>query len=471
MSPLTMDAISLAPGSATIATPIALGVDFSALMAMSADQVIPASQAPVPAEPLEVTNLFADKFGMLTIDRVANDAPNVSRIEQQPVTAKRFVPLGSLREQQTPVPATAAGTKLIIQPVVNGLPEPVAIKPVIVDRNVPAAAAKLTAAKTPASAPRVSAEPVVAPIQPEGMQLQALENQPTDNENEATEDHSVQNSDPVRNMDTSASVPDVGAAILLSTSPETVVQPTQRRMVMQTPPGDETAVNRLAVLRSSPEQNVFAKTLEQKPMGEAAAPNPTFEKTPQPIAAIIALLADAQSKRQISEQRAVRDLPDGMIPATVQDLQTRPLISATSGQTAIDAGTQNPDRGASLFAAQVSAVARDVVSVSIERDLRFNVRPETLGPVAVTIERRDEGPALRLGVESHVAAQAVRQAEPALSDIAGRAGSPFVQVSVDLQSPGQRDRPTRAATHIRRERDVVVPSNNDQAAVTSGRFA
>jgi flagellar hook-length control protein FliK len=129
-----------------------------------------------------------------------------------------------------------------------------------------------------------------------------------------------------------------------------------------------------------------------------------------------------------------------------------------------------PDRGASLFSAHVAALAGDVMAVSAERDVRFNVRPEILGPVAVTIERRDDGAALRLGVENATTAQVVRQAEPVLSDAAARAGSPFIQISVDVQSSGQRDRPARVAAIMKRSGDVSLPEI-EQAAVKSGRFA
>jgi hypothetical protein len=126
-----------------------------------------------------------------------------------------------------------------------------------------------------------------------------------------------------------------------------------------------------------------------------------------------------------------------------------------------------PDRRAPDFSAQLMRLARDVVDVSAGEDVQFNVRPAFLGPVSVTIERRDDGPSLRLGVETQAAAQAVKQAEPVLTTSA----SPFVQVSVDLNSPGQRERSARTAAFAKRGREIVPDPVILQAAAKSGRFA
>ncbi len=97
-----------------------------------------------------------------------------------------------------------------------------------------------------------------------------------------------------------------------------------------------------------------------------------------------------------------------------------------------------PDR-TPHYPAFVADVARDVLRVSGDADVRFNVRPEMLGPVAVTIEKSDAGPMLHLGVETQAALQAVRQAEPLLND--ARSAVPFVQVTVDMNGPDSRSRP------------------------------
>jgi hypothetical protein len=174
----------------------------------------------------------------------------------------------------------------------------------------------------------------------------------------------------------------------------------------------------------------------------------------------------------VPEQRQSFEQGAGNLPPFTTDNPARILAPMARSDMGGDAGSAPmPDRGSSLLSAQVMALARDIVTMGAERDVRFNLRPEMLGPVAVTIERRDDGPMLRLGVETPAAVQAMRQAEPALTEAAARTGSPFVQVSVDLQSPGQRDRPARAAPLIKRGRDVVLLAPIEPAVVTSGRFA
>jgi hypothetical protein len=148
-------------------------------------------------------------------------------------------------------------------------------------------------------------------------------------------------------------------------------------------------------------------------------------------------------------------------------LDAGPRASILAAARASDAGSSMPDRRAPDFSAQLMHLARDVVDVSAGEDVQFNVRPAFLGPVSVTIERRDDGPSLRLGVETQAAAQAVKQAEPVLTTSA----SPFVQVSVDLNSPGQRERSARTAAFAKRGREIVPDPVILQAAAKSGRFA
>ena len=93
---------------------------------------------------------------------------------------------------------------------------------------------------------------------------------------------------------------------------------------------------------------------------------------------------------------------------------------------------------AATFAPVIADAVRDLAVMAQDKDLRFNVRPEALGPVAVTIERSEAGPTLRLSVETQAAAQAVRQAEPMLNDARGHL--PFVQVTVDMSAPDSRNR-------------------------------
>jgi hypothetical protein len=132
-----------------------------------------------------------------------------------------------------------------------------------------------------------------------------------------------------------------------------------------------------------------------------------------------------------------------------------------------EAGSSMPDRRAPEFPAQIVHLARDVVAVSAGEDVQFSVRPAFLGQVSVTIERSDDGPSLRLGVETQAAAQAVKQAEPMLNTLA----SPFVQVSVDLNSPGQRERSAKTAAFLKRGREIAPDPTIEQAAIKVGRFA
>jgi hypothetical protein len=127
-----------------------------------------------------------------------------------------------------------------------------------------------------------------------------------------------------------------------------------------------------------------------------------------------------------------------------------------------------PDR-VPTFPAYVVDAARDILSIIKDNDVRFNVRPETLGTVAVTIERGDAGPSLRLGVETAAAVQAVRQAEPMLNDLRG--ALPFVQVTVDLNSPDARGRAARAPATARRGHTAISGVMIEQAPTRGGRYA
>ena len=119
--------------------------------------------------------------------------------------------------------------------------------------------------------------------------------------------------------------------------------------------------------------------------------------------------------------------------------------------------------------AQIADVARDVLNVTTDKDVHFTVRPEALGPVAVRIERGDAGPSLRLGVETQAAVQAVRQAEPMLSD--SRSNAPFVQVTIDLNSSAQRGRSVRQIMQSKPRRSESSENVMTQAPVIAARYA
>jgi hypothetical protein len=120
------------------------------------------------------------------------------------------------------------------------------------------------------------------------------------------------------------------------------------------------------------------------------------------------------------------------------------------------------------FKPTIIDAARDVAQVGDARDLRFNVRPETLGLVAVTIERTDAGQSLRLGVETPAAVQAVRQAEPTFTD--ARSGNSFVNVTVDMTASDQRGPVPRVATAMR-QNPLDIPDDQSSAPALAGRYA
>ena len=126
-----------------------------------------------------------------------------------------------------------------------------------------------------------------------------------------------------------------------------------------------------------------------------------------------------------------------------------------------------PDRVAT-FAPLIADAVRDLVHLAQDKDVRFHVRPEALGLVAVTIERDAAGPTLRLAVETQLAAQAVRQAEPMMNDARGNA--PFVQVTVDLNASDQRGRHARAPINAKRQSDdAPTPIEHRTTLAASGQ--
>jgi hypothetical protein len=211
-----------------------------------------------------------------------------------------------------------------------------------------------------------------------------------------------------------------------------------------------------------------------------ARPAPITDKGKQPSSAVADRLPDIV----VATPKPVelRDVAAKAIQPVAPELQTSrpdpaatifnprlPLVPHMSGPMSADTATSNPDHGSALVA-QIMTIARDVVAVAGDKDVRFNVRPEALGPVAVTIARGDEGPTLRLGVDTTAAMQAVRQAEPQLTDLATRTGASFVHVAVDLNSREQRGRPQPTVSG-RRARDVLVQQPLETVPVPTGRFA
>lgn len=125
-----------------------------------------------------------------------------------------------------------------------------------------------------------------------------------------------------------------------------------------------------------------------------------------------------------------------------------------------------PNRAAT-FAPIIADAVRDLVAIAHDKDVRFNVRPETLGPVAITIERTEAGQTLRLSVETQAAVQAVRQAEPMMNDARGSA--PFVQITVDMNAPDSRGRSPRMRPFQGAAQDRIFDVS--QQPVSTGRYA
>lgn len=149
-------------------------------------------------------------------------------------------------------------------------------------------------------------------------------------------------------------------------------------------------------------------------------------------------------------------VPGDLRPATLIPTIDKPAVTL-------------PDR-APTFAPLIGDAVRDLVNLAQDKNVRFNVRPEVLGPVAVIIERSEAGPTLRLGVETQAAVQAVRQAEPMMNDQRGQA--PFVQVTVDLNAPDQRGRPSRAPTIPKRhDEGNSNPIEQRTTLAVTGRYA
>jgi hypothetical protein len=196
-------------------------------------------------------------------------------------------------------------------------------------------------------------------------------------------------------------------------------------------------------------------------MARKAEPVPGIPVEPKtipvtPSAIMMLAMPGAEAKRKA-------DLPVPIVAAGAEQqvpFQLLPMIE----KVAVAVAARTP-----VFAVQIADVARDVLRITGDAEMRFNVKPDTLGPIAVTIERGEAGLGLKLGVETPAAVQAVRQAEPILNDVRGNA--PFVQVSVDLNSPDARGRPARAAALIRRARQDDREIMLQHAPVTTGRYA
>jgi hypothetical protein len=182
-----------------------------------------------------------------------------------------------------------------------------------------------------------------------------------------------------------------------------------------------------------------------------------------PVDPRIVIAAPAFVDTEKISSRASVDTPDPSIAAVVD------LRPGTLPQTSDKPTPPMPDRVAT-FAPLIADAMRDLVTLGQNKDVRFNLRPEVLGPVAVMIEHGPGGPTLRLGVETPAAAMAVRQAEPMMNDARGNAS--FVQVTVDLNAPDQRARSGRAPIVAKRRSDDDSRAIEPRATLAAtGRYA
>jgi hypothetical protein len=203
-------------------------------------------------------------------------------------------------------------------------------------------------------------------------------------------------------------------------------------------------------------------------------PSMTIAAVSNSVAPAVEVVAMKFTRSQIDNAPDVRREADdsAAFGTAIADLQPRrssqmPVIGAALPPT----GSSTLDRRATDFPSQVAHISRDIAAASVGNDLRFNIRSEALGPVSITIERRDEASrpemSVRLGVETQRAVQAVQQAEPNLTATA----SPFAHVSVDLNNADQRHRSARGALALKRESRAEPQSETGMAAIERGRFA
>ena len=185
-------------------------------------------------------------------------------------------------------------------------------------------------------------------------------------------------------------------------------------------------------------------------------------KAPAADAAIMVIAASAVVD-PVKRPANATSQPTELLIAPQAD--TRPALAAP----AIDKPLLPMPERIATFAPIIADAVRDLASIAQNKDLRFNVRPETLGAVAVTIERTDAGPALRLGVETAAAVHAVRQAEPMMNDPRGAA--PFVQITIDMNAPDSRGRSPRAMPLQHAAHDHVSEQMQSQQPVSAGRYA
>lgn len=178
----------------------------------------------------------------------------------------------------------------------------------------------------------------------------------------------------------------------------------------------------------------------------------------------------------LPERNVVADVLAPKLVLQIDRIEVQvPAVSELRGPSAVPTAVTERvqsslvERGP-IFAPMLMQISRDVLALSPDRDVRFNVRPDVLGLVAVTIERTDAGANLRLGVETQAAVQAVRAAEPMLND--NRGSAPFVQVAVDMNAPDQRSRNGyRTASQIRRNESRSTDTIIERGPVVTGRYA
>ncbi len=268
-----------------------------------------------------------------------------------------------------------------------------------------------------------------------------------------------------------------GGELLIAFAPATKVHAPQPRDQVAKPANTRLEIDGVVMLGESlPPRPETDQVVETMVSGAALLPEPQFSPTvpiadrplPAPVSpALTTQIASAALPvaTEITVQKPLSVL-DRVDVSTAPPPETRGPIAPVQSTERVQPFAF--ERGPA-FAPQIIRIARDFLVVASEQDVRFNVRPDVLGPVAVTIERTDAGSSLRLGVENQAAVQAVKHAEPMLHDARGQVS--FVQVSVDLNAPDQRSRQTRGVVPQRRANDQTQEILTEHARVATGRYA
>lgn len=169
--------------------------------------------------------------------------------------------------------------------------------------------------------------------------------------------------------------------------------------------------------------------------------------------------------RSIEQVPGVAPLPQRVFPDAVQMPHVITLPSLPF-QMRRDLGG-----GQAETAYLVSHIASGADVNARNNDVRFILKPETLGAIEIALAHDADGTAVRMGADTPIAVQQLRSVEQNLVEAGTRNGSPFVRVDIDLASPGQRDRSARALVPPKRALQSVLGRRVGINPAMLGRFA